>query len=192
MDPRGESGYAARPQTRDALEDAAFERRLEALRVVQAIRLLPSLDADDRRHARTDEHRPVFDALLRELAALHTARGTRLVVAYLPTGPDVRSDVLDDRRAWLAATAKRHGIPFVDLSPTFRALRPDSLDLAFISRMSPVVISRAAGQYSPLAHAVVARVVAGEVRPLLATAPPPASTTAAATTAAATTPANAR
>lgn len=155
-------------QTRGPLEDAAFGRRLEQLRVVQAARILaPSLDPEERKYGRTDAQRPVFDAVLRDLAALHATRGTRLLVVYLPTPSETRTGAFAERRQWLTETAKRRGIAVVDLQPVFRALRADSLDLAFVSRTSPVVSSRAAGQYSPLGHAVVARAVAEAVRPLL-------------------------
>ena len=158
-------------QTRDALARAAFGRSVDQLRIVEAAHRLPSLDPAQRRAARVDAQRPLIEAVLRELAALHRTRGTRLVVAYLPTSQDVRSDRLDARRRWLAETAQRQGIPFVDLTPTFRALRRDSLDLAFISRTSPVVVPRAAGQYSALGHVLVARALA----PALAGRPEPAA-----------------
>ena len=147
-------------QTREALEDAAFDRGLDELRIVQAAQRLPALDPVRRRAERVDANRPVVEAVLRELAAHHRARGTRLVLAYLPNTQDVRSDRLDARRRWLAETATRQSIAFIDLTTTFRAQRGDSLDLAFVSRTSPIVIPRAAGQYSALGHALVARTLA--------------------------------
>jgi hypothetical protein len=156
----GVRGVPVPAQTREALERAAFGRAIDELRIVQAAHRLPSLDPVQRRAARVDEQRPLIEAVLRELAALHRTRGTRLVVAYLPTSQDVRTERLDARRRWLAETAQRQGIAFVDLTPAFRALRRDSLDLAFISRTSPVVSPRAAGQYSALGHALVAHTLA--------------------------------
>jgi hypothetical protein len=155
-------------QTREALEDAAFERGLDELRIVQAVQRLPGLDPVRRRAERVDAKQPVFEAMLRELAAHHRARGTRLVLAYLPTTQDVRSDRLDARRRWLAEAATRQGLALIDLTPTFRAQRGDSLDLAFVSRTSPIVSPRAAGQYSALGHALVARTLAPELARRLA------------------------
>ena len=155
------------PPAAGAMRSYRLGEAVGDLRLVQALHRIPSLDPDARTAARIDDAHPLFEAMLDELAATHRGRHTRLVLAYLPTMRDARPGPRDARRAWLAAAAARRAIPFLDLTPALRTLRPDSLDLAFIARTSPLVVPRAVGQYSTVGHAWVARQLAARLDSLL-------------------------
>jgi hypothetical protein len=141
-----------RPQTAADLNHEYAERTFNELRVVQ---LFKSDDARDA-NARVQNHWPAYEAMLDDLAATHRARGSRLVVVYLPIFREARAGTNDDRRKRLAEFAQGHNISFVDLTPALRTLRRDSLDLVYTSRILRNVPSSVVGLYSDLGHAWVA------------------------------------
>jgi hypothetical protein len=140
------------PQTAADLNHEYAERTFKELRVVQLFQ------SDDSRNAigRVQGHWPAYEAMLDDLAATHRARGSRLLVVYLPIFREARAGMNDDRRKRLADFAQSHNISFVDLTPALRTLRRDSLDLVYTSRILRNVPSSVVGLYSDLGHAWVA------------------------------------
>jgi hypothetical protein len=117
-----------------------------------------------------DEDHAHFDARLWEVAAkvferldaMNRARGSRLVVVYLPTWEDYSWHESDPWRAELRAASQKIGFAYVDLVPEFREL---SLD-----RMKPLFIpagSAGARHYSVAGHQWVADRLAAALVPLL-------------------------
>lgn len=164
-------------QTSAALQHAAAMRTIEALRLMQVIRTIPAFDARRDAERRVEARWRMFERLFDDFAALDRRRGSTLVLAYLPTQRDLHPGPLDARRDSLAAYARARNIPFIDLTPALRALRPDSLDLAFITKVPPGAPGVLAGHYSDLGNAWAARALASwlagvaALQPLLHAAP---------------------
>jgi hypothetical protein len=150
-------------QTTDALRKANASRVKDDLRLVQVIRRMPGMDSRAKDARRIDERWPLVERTLDEFAALDKRRGSQLVLAYLPTKRDIRPSYIDARRKRLADYSRQRGITFIDLTPPMRALRPDSIDLAFISRVPRGAAPGVANQYSNLGHAWVARMLAAHL-----------------------------
>lgn len=159
------------PQSAAALKRAATSRLVGDLRVVQLLRRFAPFDKNRATTRDVDADWPLFEKVIETLASQHRTRGSQLVVAYLPMMRDVKPGHADERRRRLAIFTRQHAIRFVDLTPALRALRPDSLDLAFISRPAPGAPAGMIGQYSNLGHAWVARVLADSLATIPALAP---------------------
>jgi len=144
-------------QTMAALRRAYAARLVEELRVVQVVRRIPRFDGRQRGAEQVMARWALFERIFDDLAALHRANGTQLVIAYLPTGRNRAPGYLDARRRRLADYATRRGLTFVDLTPSLRKLSADSLDLTFISRIEPGVARGVLGHYSVYGNAWVAR-----------------------------------
>jgi len=110
---------------------------------------------------------PVVEQMVANLQAVHQAAGTRMLVVYLPMQREIADSTGDERRTWLAGAAKRHGVAFVDLTPTLRAMGRDSSDVAYFARWSPVQPPGATAQKTPAGHAWVARTLAAHVAALI-------------------------
>jgi hypothetical protein len=98
-------------------------------------------------------------ALVHDLDGLDRARGSRLVLVYLPALSDLRPGGSDARRAAFAASSARAGIPFIDLTPAMRTMSPDSVDWLFITP-SALPVRGLAGHYSAAGHRWVAARIA--------------------------------
>ena len=160
-------GVPVSPATPGEYRGAAIGRLVGELRVVQALRRMPSFDPSVERARAVDADRPVIEQLIAELQAAHRKAGTQLLLVYLPVQREITDTTFDERRVWLAGAAKRHGVAFADLTPPLRALPRDSSDVAYFARWSPVQPSGANGQLTTAGHAWVARMLAGQVAPLV-------------------------
>ena len=148
------------PQTLEELRRIYARGVIEQLRIMQAIRAIPTFGG--RRNAELAATRsfPLFEAMFDDLVALHAQRGSRLILAYLPTMRDMQPGPHDEWRARLAAYARTHDLRFIDLTPSMRALRPDTLDLVWITRVPVGSPAGVPGHYSNLGHLWAARVIA--------------------------------
>ena len=144
-------------QSSEAMRRANAAHAKDELRFLQLLRTLPSLDTRQQEAGRIDGQWRLVDRTLAELSAIDRTRGARLVVAYLPTKRDLRPGNVDERRQLLAEYCHWHGITYIDLTAEMRDLRPDSLDLAFISRIPAGAAPGVANQYSNLGHLWVAQ-----------------------------------
>ena len=108
--------------------------RLDELRLVALARAIAAEMAPP--SARPAPHQPLavlFPAMLDELRSLHAARGSRLLVVYLPTVADLTpSPGMDGFRAGLAADLMRRGFDYHDLTPVFREQPPGAEDRLFL------------------------------------------------------------
>lgn len=84
-----------------------------------------------------DPEWPVVERVFRNLAVLNRARGSRLVVVFLPIRKDWNDSKSDAWRRALAAAAPRDGYTFVDLVPEFRQIPDASLDQYFLQPGDP-------------------------------------------------------
>jgi hypothetical protein len=130
------------------------------LGAVQAFMNITGVDGRAKAARRIDEEWPLVEKALDELAAANASHGSRLVLAYLPVKRDLRPSAIDERRKKLASYAQQRGITLIDLTTAMRAMRPDSVDLSFISRVPRGAAPGVANQYSNLGHAWVARMLA--------------------------------
>lgn len=158
-------GVPVPEQTDDALRDARRERMKYDLRAVQAFAWLTGADERVKAAKRIDEQWSVVEAALDELAAANAARKSRLVLAYLPAKRELPPGAPDARRRKLATYAQRRGITFIDLTPLLRAVRPDSIDLSYISHVPRGAAPGVADHYSDLGNAWVARTLAERLFP---------------------------
>lgn len=110
----------------------------------------------------------VAEAVFRDLDRLNKARGSQLVLAWLPTGSELTPSVYDRRRARVAAFAERAGIPFVDLTPPIRQVPADTAAWFFITA-NQLQTNGASGHYTRRGHAWVADELARTLPALLAT-----------------------
>jgi hypothetical protein len=151
--------------TTETLRHASRERVKYDLRAVQAFVEITGVDGRARAARRIDEEWPLVEKALDELAATNASHGSRLVLAYLPVKRDLRPGPIDERRKKLASYAKRRGLLLIDLTTAMRAMRPDSVDLSFISRVPRGAAPGVANQYSNLGHAWIARMLAPRLFP---------------------------
>jgi hypothetical protein len=155
------NGPVAR-QSSASLRLAAMGRTFDELQLIRLLRQHPRFSRTQATRDQVEQRWPVVARMLGDLAALDQRRGTALVLVYLPTSRDRRKSGLDAWRDTIAADASRLHVPFVDLTPDLRALRPDSADIAFITTPSggggPFV-----GQYSDVGHAWVARTLTAKL-----------------------------
>jgi lysophospholipase L1-like esterase len=154
---------------RDAGEDARFAMREfftwldlgKALkRVAEAV--TPVTDAPAERAAEsTPEFAPLAEAMLGELAIDAKREGFALLVAYLPTRPELASGQAP-ARDWLLAAARARGIRTFDATPAFAGR-----GLAHLFRED--------GHYSEAGNALVARALLPVAQELCGLAPERAS-----------------
>lgn len=150
--------------TLEALSAASRERVKYDLRAVQAFLYVTGVDGEARDAKRIDGEWALVEQVLDDLALAHKTRGTRLLLAYLPVKRDLKPGHIDERRGKLKAYAQQRGIEFLDLTMPMRAMRPDSLDLAFISRVPRGAAPGVQNQYSNLGHAWVAQKIAQQLQ----------------------------
>jgi len=86
-------------------------------------------------------------ATLRELKALNDAKGSSLVIVYLPNIEDYSDDESDPWRAFLAKETRELGLSFVDLVEEFRKLDSMGVHQLFI-QPGFLDFAEAAGHYT--------------------------------------------
>jgi hypothetical protein len=129
------------------------------------------LRAIDRRTGWTESNRAredaeswkVAQAVFRDLARLNEARGSEVVLVYLPTLNDLRAGPNDGRRAALATFSRESAIPFIDLTIDMRAVSADSTDWFFITP-NALPVGGLAGHYSAVGHRWTAAHLAERLR----------------------------
>ena len=151
------------PQTMEQLRQLYAFRVIETLRVMQLIRRVPMFGGRRNVEVAATRAFPLFERIFDDLVAIHRRRGSQLVIAYLPTLRDMKPGPHDEWRGKLAAYARTHGVRFIDLTPAMRALPPDSLDLAWITRVPAGSPAGVPGHYTNLGHIVAARVIAHDL-----------------------------
>jgi hypothetical protein len=147
---------------------ARLRRRAVAFKDLRALslasRLIPTLRLEsaeppppERRHSPTYEHALVI-RIVEDLERLAEARGSRLVVAYLPTLWDLRARAARDSsyRALLAGVLQARHIQFLDLTGAFQRLPPMELGSLFLDEPEAYLTSV---HYSPEGHAFAARLL---------------------------------
>ncbi len=99
--------------------------------------------------------RQVALAVFRDLARLHAARGSRIVLVWLPVQEEI---VSEERRwrPWLEQCSAAEGLTLYDLSQELRALDPYEAREFFIQEADTAVLD-AAGHYNERGHAWVAQ-----------------------------------
>jgi hypothetical protein len=101
----------------------------------------------------------VAGAILQELIKLNRAKGSTLVLVYLPTLADyepVVEGATERWRAFLPVAAQDTGVIFIDLVEELRALPPEAVQPLFIPA-GALDFAGAAGHYSVAGNEVVAR-----------------------------------
>jgi hypothetical protein len=157
------------PVPRQSTEQLRFvyaSRVIEELALMRLIRRIPTFGGRRTLERAATASFPMFERILDDLAAIHARRGSRLVIAYLPTKRDMTPGPHDAWRARLAAFSHARAITFVDLTPAMRALRPDSLDLVWITRVPAGSPTGVPGHYTNLGNLWVARMLAGRLAAL--------------------------
>jgi hypothetical protein len=147
-------------QSMEQLRKTFAARVIEQLRIMQLIRQIPMFGGRRNQEVAATQAFPLFEKIFDDLAAVHKQRGSRLIIAYLPTKRDMQPGPHDEWRRRIAAYAKIHGIRFFDLTPAMRALRPDSLDLVWITRVPVGSPTGVPGHYTNLGHLWAARRIA--------------------------------
>jgi hypothetical protein len=157
-------GVPVPPPTDASIRRAARLRLVDDLRLVQLVRRMRGASAAADVARAVDAQWPLIDAIVTSLADGQRARGSELMLVYLPGFAELRPGTLDGHRRSLARTAAAHGLVLVDLTAPFRAMRPDSQDLAFIADPPSGAAPGLRGQYSNIGNAWVARELAMRVR----------------------------
>jgi hypothetical protein len=147
-------------QSTEELQVVYAARVIEELGLMRLIRRIPAFGGRRPMEQAATGAFPIFEKIFDDLAAVHARRGSRLVIAYLPTKRDMDPGPHDAWRARLAAYARTHDVNLVDLTPAMRALRPDSLDLVWITRVPAGSPTGVPGHYTNLGNLWVARQLA--------------------------------
>ena len=140
-----------------------------AARVLQGLRLMQLLqrrtdNSDRAKLARTEQQIwTTSESVFRDLDALNKARGSQLVLLYLPTRIELVPGPLDARRARLTAFATGAGLTLIDLTEEMRRVPADSSQWFFITNRQ-LAIRRAATHYTTLGHHWVAEAIARRLR----------------------------
>jgi hypothetical protein len=106
--------------------------------------------------------RKVLDALVAE----NRAKGSQLVLAYLPTAADWKGSESDGWRRFSEREARERGLPYLDLVAALRRLPAHEVESLFI-RPGVLAYRAAAGHLTPKGNAWVAE----QVRATLAAEP---------------------
>jgi len=135
-------------QKRSALEHLRIARLGEALRSRVGGRPPDPATADSLTWL-------VADRVFADLARVNRAKGSVLVVMFLPTPGDSIGGASDPWRRWLRSASERRGFVFVDLVDDFRALPRDSIPWLFY-KPPPPRPGGASGHYGELGNEWVA------------------------------------
>jgi hypothetical protein len=136
---------------------------LPNLRLVQLV--LRRVDNDEAAQMRRVDLQmwPLLDSVFTDLARLNRAHGSVPVIVYLPALQEYAAGPRDDRRVRFAASAKRAGITFIDLTPDLRTVSPDSLDWLFITP-NALPVRGASGHLTVSGHQWVADRITAHLR----------------------------
>ncbi len=97
--------------------------------------------------------------VLKELQQINQARGSKLVLVYLPTQADYKGDdsaiKTDTRRRYVRQAAAEAGLLFIDLVDEFRQLSRDEMNALFIPN-GAIDFPGAAGHYSAKGNEYIA------------------------------------
>ena len=107
---------------------------------------------------RNEETAWVLSTMLDNLAATNRAKGSVLVLAYLPTRQELSGQASASWRTFLADYARQHHVLYLDLFDDFHALPPSQLDILFINRAA-VEFPGAAGHYTEAGNEFVAGII---------------------------------
>jgi hypothetical protein len=153
-------------QAREELRRTFAMRRIEDLRIVQAIRTMPAFDSRRKAMRDADTRWPLFEKIFAEMSSDDKRAGTRLIIVYLPTMRDVQPAARTEWHQRVAAIARQNGAWFIDFAPALRAMRRDSVDHAFIGRVPAKSAPGVPGHYSNLGNLWVARMLADSLATL--------------------------
>lgn len=103
----------------------------------------------ERRVLDDDEVRAVAARIFEDLRDMNRAKGSRLVLVYLPRTGDKTGRESDAWREFVGTEAARLGVPFIDLVEAFRALPVDDGEQMFVVPYQP-------SHYNPRGNAWVA------------------------------------
>jgi hypothetical protein len=120
----------------------------------------PAPEAEERRW------RSVAAKILEQLKSLNRAKGSRLVLIYLPIREDYSSCGADSLRRFMSEQARALDVPFVDLVEGLRQLPPEQVSGLFLDG-SRVRYFAAKGHYTESGNAWVARQVYGRLATLV-------------------------
>lgn len=105
----------------------------------------------------------VAGKILEEMFQLNQARGSELVLIYLPTQADYQPELkTDTRRRYAAQGAAKLGLIYLDLVEDFRQLPEDDIDEMFIPN-GAIDYPGAAGHYTAQGHDYIAKRVYEEL-----------------------------
>jgi lysophospholipase L1-like esterase len=146
-----------RPFYADGLEQ--LQRAAKKLRASQLARRLRGGAQEPRGAAPTRAADEATSAVLRklldELLAANRAKGSQLVLVYLPTPADWNGAHSDGSRRFMKREARERGIPFLDLVVELRRLPAHEAERLFI-RPGVLEYRAAAGHLTPKGNAWVA------------------------------------
>jgi len=136
---------------------------LPTLRIAQLV--MSRVDLGEAAQMRRVDARmwPLLDSVFADLARLNRAHGSVPAIVYLPALQEYAAGPRDDRRAKFAASARRTGIAFIDLTPDLRAVPADSLDWMFITP-NGLPVRGANGHFTVSGHRWVADRLAAHLR----------------------------
>jgi hypothetical protein len=110
----------------------------------------------------------VAGKIVQDLAALNRAKGSRLLLIFLPTITDYSSCDADSWRRFMRDQARALSLPFVDLVESLRQLPPEQVPALYLDGSHRHYFG-ARGHYSAAGNAWVAREVQRRLAPLIAT-----------------------
>jgi hypothetical protein len=107
---------------------------------------------------RNQETAWILSHMLDDLRQTNQARGSVLVLAYLPTREELAGGIGTSWRTFLADYARQHGVVYLDFLDDFRRLPPGELDKLFIAQ-GAVDFPGAAGHYTEAGNAFIADLI---------------------------------
>lgn len=159
--PRGDSlAVVGVPTPRDigVRPASRFKRIVQSLRASQLVgRLTPNRGTPTSRAAdqtSAPDLRTITARLIASLARANEAKGSRLVLVYLPIERDFVNDAARPWRERMHAIADSLRVPLVDLVPQLRQVAPDEVPKLYIQQGGAVF--EGMGHYTALGHQWVA------------------------------------
>jgi len=140
-------------RTGNALSNLSITRLLR--RVLRLDIAAPAVTPSKERNRETAW---ILSHMLDDLRQTNQARGSVLVLAYLPTREELGGGVGASWRTFLAEYARQHGVVYLDFLDDFRRLPPAELDKLFIAQ-GAVDFPGAAGHYTEAGNAFIADLI---------------------------------
>lgn len=179
---RGDSlvvlGVPVPPRTPDSWR----ARLVPAVRSLRSAQLLASLTNRDRRggvpqrkgpagnRKQTGQTETIVAHVVADLARMNAAKGSTLVLAYLPVDTDFRNEASAAWRERMRVIADSLRVPFIDLVPELRKRGREDLQALFIQK-TDVGFASAAGHYTVEGNRWVARLLHDRLDSLLRNRP---------------------